>query len=179
MPVGSFYANLTVLDTDLDAVAAVAPRPAFLARVGPDVVVFAAVDEPIVTSGEVLSAVLDRVTVAVSVFDDDLLVLSVHDEGSAACSGSIPDPAEVFGEPDPSMPPALSPSDALALVDAVGRGDPDALAVALTGDDLFASDTHAKLVAALGLPAVAVGFGHRYLSADPGGFPGPALTVLA
>jgi hypothetical protein len=175
---GSFYGNLTVLDTDVDAVAAVAPRPAFLAQVGPDVVVFAAVDEPVVTTGDACSALLGRIAVGVSVFDDDLLVLSVHHAGATACSGSIPDPEEVFGEPDPSMPPVLSPSDAVALVNAVGRGDPDVLAAVLSGEDLFASDTHAKLVAALGLPACAVGFGHRYLATDPGGFAGPPLIAL-
>lgn len=175
---GSFYGNVTVLDSSLDAVRAVAPRPAMVAHVGADVVVFAAVDDPMPTSGEALSAALGCTTVSAAVHDDDLLLVEVHRDGRVVLTGALPDPADVFGVEDPTLPPAMDAASAEALVAAVGRGDVVSVASVLTGDELFASDAHAALTSALRLPICAVGWGYRYLVEDTGAFDGTSLESL-
>lgn len=175
---GSFYGNVTALDVTLDAVRAVAARPALVAQVGADVVVFAAVDDPMPTSGGALSAALGCTVVSTAVHDDDLLLVEVHRAGHAVLTGAVPDPAEVFGVEDPTLPPVLDDAQAEALVTAVGRGDVASVAAVLAAEALFASDAHAALAVALGLPACSVGWGHRYLVEDTGAFGGPPLEPL-
>ena len=65
---GSFYANVTLLGTELDAAERVVPRPAFLLADGGAVVVFAeADDDGAPQSGQWLSAALDCLAVSIAV----------------------------------------------------------------------------------------------------------------
>lgn len=192
---GSFYANVTLLGTELDAVQRVAPRPAFLLASGGAVVVFAeADDDGAPQSGRRLSAELDCLAVSIAVHDDDILMLEVHDRGESVISGAIPDPSAYLGV-DPEMSADVDPTmldgsrsgdmtrpggppDAAALVGAVRRGDVEAVRDALDRDFVFATERHRALVSALELEASAVGWGFRYLSTDPSGYPGPPLLEV-
>jgi len=62
--------------------------------------------------------------------------------------------------------PADASATAAALVAAVGRGDAAAVEHALLADNIFASESHHGVFAALGLPTIGVGWGHRYLEQD-------------
>jgi len=172
---GSFYGNVTLLDTDLDAVAATIDRSAFAAADLGAVVVFLESDDegtPPPSAGP-LSAALGRVAVAVMVHDDDLLFVEVHHDGDLIFTGAIPDPSLVFDDGDPG-----EPFDPAAVVGALGRGDVARVAAIATADHVFASDCHQQLFEALGLPTLGVGWGYRYLVADPDGYDGPELTRL-
>lgn len=174
---GSFYANVVVVGATVDQVAAVVPGPALLAADGDVVAAFCAADEPQPTTAAALAAALGCPVVAAAVFDDDLLVVEAHGQGRAV-ELAVPDPDELFGDDEPTGGPGPGPAEAAALVAVVGRGDPDAVAAVLGADVLFASDRHGQLLGALGLPTWAAGWGHRYLSEEPGAFPGPALVAV-
>lgn len=193
--VGSFYGNVTLLEADLDAVQAVSPRPAFLLVDGDDVVVFAeADDEGALRSGEDLSAALGCVAVGVGVHDDDILFFDVHDRGERTLSGAVPDVEAYFGfdadtlaDVGPSMPKTSeapgpagpgSPPGAAELVEAIGRGDVEAVRDAFERDFVFATERHEALATALGLPHGAVGWGYRYLARDDAGYSGPTLVTI-
>lgn len=192
---GNSYCNVTLLGTNVDDVRSVAPRSAFVTSQHDAVVLFAeADDEGTSRSGERLSAVLGCVAVSVTVHDDDIFVFEVHDRGRSVVSFAVPDPAEFFGfEPemltdfDPELLDeigGLSPSDGAgvpapdAIVAAVQRGDVDAVGAALAEDVVFATQRHAAMAEALGLPLAAVGWGYRYLSRDAQSYTGPPLTRL-
>lgn len=169
---GSFYVNVTLLDVSVDSVQAAWPGPAFACADGSDVLLFAeADDQQEVLSAGPLSGQLGCVAVAFGVHDDDLCFFEVHRDGGQLVAGAVPDPAEVFDLPEPSPP-----SDAAALVAAVGRGDVDALASALDREPLFASDSHESIARALGLPTSGVDFGFRYLAEGEDEWDGPPLV---
>lgn len=191
---GSFYGNVTLVGTELDAVRAVSPSPAFLLVDGDSIVVFAEADDdgaPI--SGQELSVSLGCVAFSVAVHDDDILFFEVHVRGESALSGAVPDPSAYFGfdaemlaDLDPSMlegfkVPAPTDTadtpDAAALVRAIGRGDVEAVRDALERDFVFATERHEAITSALGLPRGAVGWGFRYLSSDDSGYSGPTLVT--
>lgn len=170
---GSTYANVTVLDTGIDAVKeALAGTGAHLAAEGEDVVVFSPHDEEQMgeqITAQQLSAALGATTVDVIVFDDDFATITVIKGGAVAASTvAPPNGAAIMGEmsgeeaPEPADPAATS----VALVAAVGRGDADAVKTALEADNVFASESHHGVFAALGLPTIGVGWGHRYLEQD-------------
>lgn len=171
---GSFYGNVTLIGIDPDVVEAALDGPAFAYADGNKVVVFAAADDPSPQSGARLSGALDCVAFSVGVHDDDILFFEVHRSGHALMAGAIPDPAEVFDMGEPADPP-----DAAELVAALGQGDPVKTAAALAGDFVFASERHAALADALGLPAGAAGWGYRYLDQDGDAYEGPTLTRYA
>lgn len=192
---GSFYGNVTLLGTDLDAVRAAAPRPAYAFAEGDAVVLFAEEDDPEAPrSAARLSAELDCIAFSAAVHDDDIFLFEVHDRGRSVTGGAVPDPADYFGiDPEllagtddsmldgmaPSTSSALSgPPDPDSLVRALGRGDVEAVRAALEGTFLFASERHEAVVAALGIPGGAVGWGYRYLSQDGDGYTGPPLSTL-
>ncbi len=167
---GSFYANVTLRGTDVDAVREACPRPAHVAADGDQVVVFAEVDaRGELVSGAGLSQELDCLAVSVGVHDDDVLFWQVHRDGTAVATGAVPDPSVAFdvGEPGP-------PVDALAngLAAAVDRPDLAApLTALLARDHEFASDLHAGVVGLLGLAPSAVGWGYGHLGGDAVGAP--------
>lgn len=182
---GSSYVNVTLLDAGVDAVRAIAPRPSFVAVSGSDVVVFAAADDvgaPVV--GAELARAMGGTGISVGVHDDDILFWEVHRDGGTIAAGAVPDPAAFFGLgademadmvemgelegfDDAAAPSAAGSGDAAAdLVAALGRGDLDAVRAALADERTFATDRHAALAAALGLPATAVGWGYRYIEAE-------------
>lgn len=189
---GRFYCNVTLLGTDLEAVRAVAPQPAFLATEGDAVVVFAeADDEGAPVSGEHLSSALNCLALSAAIHDDDIFMFEVHDRGRSLVGGAVPDPAEyfgvdpdMFGDLDPSMLEDIGPPpsgdagapDATALVGAVQRGDVDAVRQAFAEDFVFATDRHEAIAMALGLPLAAVGWGYRYLLED--GDDGPSVIRI-
>jgi len=180
---GNFYVNVTLVDVRADEVRRQAPRPSFVAFDGADAVVFAAADDagaPVTGAG--LTHALGCAGISIGVHDDDILFWEVHRQGETLATGAVPDPAEYFGvdladldtldldgfggdgeepdEDDDDVDPAAD------LVAALGRGDVDAVRVALATEQVFATDRHVALVEALRLPRAAVGWGHRYLAAD-------------
>ena len=192
---GSFYGNVTLLGTNLEAVSATATRPGFAFAHGDTVVVFAEEDdsEP-PRSAARLSAELECIAFSAGVHDDDIFFFEVHDRGRPVTRGAVPDPADYFGidaemlaDIDPSVlegqDTAMTwigggPPDPKSLVDALGRGDVEAVRTAVTADFVFARERHEAIVAALGLPAGAVGWGYRYLSDDGDGYEGPPLARI-
>ncbi len=181
---GSTYANVTVVGADVEAVAAVlAGSGALLAAEGGDVVVYSPLDqrERMATGATAaeLSAALGCPAVDAFVFDDDLCLVQVAVGGEVVEVVAAPAGALAIAE-DMGMPPVPgsdrpAAAQAAAVVAAVGRGDVDALARALGSDAVFAADAHAEVNDALGLPACAVGWGHRYVTSEPDAYPGPAL----
>lgn len=193
---GSFYANVTVLGAERDAVSDVCRKPAYLAVDGDVVVVFARDDDEgaIATRGEI-SERLGCVTLGVLVHDSDILAVEVFDRGRSVAEFAVPDPAAFFGF-DPAelgdlaslgldsadLGPGLGANaapDASSLVAALGRGDVASVASALTDEFVFAEDRHLALLDALGLPTFASGRGYRYLAADaPDASGETALSVV-
>ena len=190
--VGNFYGNVTLLGTNLEAVRAVAPRPALMFTDGDAVVLFAqADDEGALTTGAGLSAALGCVAFSAGVHDDDIFFFEVHDHGRAVMSGAVPDPVQYFdldklAELDPAMleeprratTPESGRLDPDALVRALGRGDVEAVRSALEAEYVFASERHQAIAEGLTLPTGAVGWGYRYLAADTDDYAGPALTEV-
>jgi hypothetical protein len=171
---GSTYANVTVLGTGLDPVReTLAGTGAHLAAVGIDVVVFSPHDEEQMgarVTAEQLSSALGATVVDVVVFDEDFVAIHVVQGGQVAAATTAPPNgaeimAEMGGEPAPGAHLSRAES-AAALVAAVGRGDIDRLKTALEADNVFASESHHGIFAALDLPTVGVGWGHRYLEQD-------------
>lgn len=192
---GNFYGNVTVLGSSLERVREVAPPPVMAFEEGDTVVVFAEVDDNgVCVSAQLMSEALGAVTFSASVHDDDILGFAVHDGGRVVGIGEVPDSSEYFGlddetiaalvaEADGGIPKELldatpdgPPLDAEALVRALGRGDVGAAAAALSGDFVFATERHAALAEALGLPTAAAGWGYRYLDRDSEHYTGPPLT---
>lgn len=171
---GSTYANVTVLGTGLDPVRdALAGTGAHLAVVERDVVVFSPHDEEQMgarVTAERLSGELGATAIDVVVFDEDFLVLHVLAAGQvSAATTAPPNGAQIMGEMSGEAAPGahLSRADAAAaLVAAVGRGDLTAVQAALEADNVFATESHHGIFAALGLPTIGVGWGHRYLEQD-------------
>ncbi|MCU1371689.1 MAG: hypothetical protein JWO77_2883 [Ilumatobacteraceae bacterium] len=173
---GSTYANVTVLDTGVDAVKeALAGSGAHLAAEGGDVVVFSPYDEEQMgaqVTAQQVAAALGATTVDVIVLDEDFVQIHVVAGGEVVASAvAPPNGAAIMGEmmgdaggeaPEPADPAAT----AAALVAAVGRGDAAAVEHALRADNVFASESHHGVFAALGLPTIGVGWGHRYLEQD-------------
>ena len=169
---GNFYTNITVVGVDGGRVATwleEAGRTAYVGTWGADTVVFdrdgEAQDGSHTTLAAELSAVLGAPTIAILNHDDDVLMLDAFDSG--VLRGSYNSCPDYFGDDDdddesgtPSWSLDLDPA---ALVALVGRGDAAVLATIMGGDELFAVDLHAAIVAALGLPDAAAGLGYRYL----------------
>ena len=171
---GSTYANVTVVGAGIDEVqAALAGTGAHLAAAGSDVVVFSPHDEGEGMGGSVtalrLSEALDVPVVDAVVFDDDFLVLKVLRGGAvAAYAVAPPTGAEIMGEMtgDDIGSGLTSEQEATALIAAVGRGDHARLFDTLEANNVFASESHHGVFAALGLPTLGVGWGHRYVERD-------------
>jgi hypothetical protein len=112
-------------------------------------------------------------TVDVAVFDSDFAVIHViaPDGRLAAAATAPPNGAEIMGEmgAEPDQIPGAGVSTAetaAALVAAVGRGDAAEVKHALEADNVFADESHHGVFAALDLPTVGVGWGHRNLEQD-------------
>jgi hypothetical protein len=173
---GSTYANVTVVGAGLEAVRGVlAGTGAHLAGSGDDVVVFSPHDEEQMgdaVTAQLLSVELGAVVIDVVVFDDDFVTVHVLARGEiTAAATAPPNGAEIMGEMagDPGSVPgagSTAAATAAALVAAVGRGDATKLHDALVADYIFASESHHAIFAALDLPTIGVGWGHRYLEQD-------------
>ena len=174
---GSFYANVTVVGAGLEAVKEVlAGSGDHLAAVGDDVVVFSAGHETPLGGDEIairLATALSVPVVDVSVYDSDYAVIHVVSRAGelAAAATAPPSGAEIMGEmgadPDEIPGAGLTTSEtAAALVAAVGRGDAAKVKLALEADNVFADESHHGIFAALDLPTVGVGWGHRTLEED-------------
>ena len=171
---GSTYANVTVLGTGLDPVREVlSGTGAHLAVVEHDVVVFSPHDEEQMggrVTADRLSSALEAVTIDVVVFDEDFVTIHVVAAGTVAAAATAPPNgaeimAEMSGEAAPGSHLAAA-ERAAALVAAVGRGEVAAVQAALEADNVFATESHHGIFAALGLPTIGVGWGHRYLEQD-------------
>ena len=170
---GSTYANVTVVGASVDAVKEVlAGSGALLAGVGDDVVVFHPDDDgPGMGSGATaaqLSTALQAPVIESVVVDEDYLVLQVLVGGQVAARAVAPPTgAEIMQDASDDIGSGLtSAEEAAALVAAIGRGDEAKLAAALEADNVFATESHHGAFAALGLPTIGVGWGHRYLEQD-------------
>ena len=174
---GSTYANVTVVGAGVDAVKEVlAGSGALLAAVDGDVVVFSPGHEEPLGGDELairLATALGVPVVDVAVFDSDFaLVHVISPEGSIAVAVTAPpNGAEIMGEMagDPGAAPGVgvpTKESAAALVAAVGRGDAAKVKHALEADNVFAEESHHGIFAALGLPTIGVGWGHRYIDED-------------
>ncbi|WP_421119948.1 hypothetical protein ACE2AJ_00890 [Aquihabitans daechungensis] len=171
---GSTYANVTVVGTGLDAVReALAGTGAHLAAIGGDVVVFSPHDEEQMggqVTAQQLSVSLGATTVEVVVFDEDFATIHVVADGEVTAAATAPpNGAEIMGEMSGEGAPGshlTSAETAAALVSAVGRGDAAKVQEALEADNEFASESHHGVFAALDLPTIGVGWGHRYLEQD-------------
>lgn len=162
---GNTYANVTVVGASADAVvAALGSSEAYVADAGDDcVVVFAAADEldgfTAGATATLLSSTLGAPALEVAVFDDDLLRYQLVVDGAAVDAGAVPvEVAEAmgFGGEIPVPNPRR-------LVAALGRGDPDAVAIALARDAIYVSDVHVDLARALHLPTWVAGVGYGHL----------------
>ena len=163
-----------VLDSTVDEVVGVLGESGGPALVGVDgavVVVFALDDTGDVESptAQLISVEMGCVSVAVSVHDD-VLVVFVYRDGDVEVAGAVADPDSEFAEGAP-------PLDGDELVVAIGRGDADALAVALSAD-VDGVDRAVAVSVALGLPAWPVGWGYEQLIAARDGFDGPTLVSI-
>ena len=171
---GSTYANVTVIGSGLDAVKeALAGTGAHLAEIGRDVVVFSPHDEEQMgeqITAQHLSTALGAITIDVVVFDEDFATIHVVSAGEVTAAATAPPSgAEIMGEMSGEGAPGShlsSAETAAALVAAVGRGDAARVKEALEADNIFASESHHGIVAALALPTIGVGWGHRYLEQD-------------
>ncbi|WP_426573027.1 hypothetical protein [Aquihabitans sp. McL0605] len=171
---GSTYANVTVVGAEVAAVqAALAGTGAHLAQSGADVVVFSPHDEGEGMGGAVtashLSEALAVPVVEALVFDEDFLTLQVAVNGAVVARAVAPPTgAEIMGEMGGDLIGSglTSAEEAAALVAAIGRGDLDQVRDALEAGNVFASESHHAVFAALGLPTLGVGWGHRYLEQD-------------
>lgn len=156
---GSTYGNVTLPRVEAtEVVEALGDRPALVHRSGGGVVVFTPVGEASAVA-DLLSEALGAVALAVEVYDEDVLVLSMHERGHQVDAyQSVADLLEgggpVGGDPE-------------RLVATLG-GDLDAVTAALAGARVFETDRHRELVGALRLPDEAVSWGYEYLDRPPG-----------
>ena len=171
---GNTYSNVTVVGADLEAVKGVlAGSGALLADAGGAIVVFHPYDD---TEGMGEGATASQLSVALGVpvvdaivFDDDFLQLQVHVAGEVVARAVAPPTgAEIMGEMsgDDMGTGLTSAEEATALIAAIGRGEFEAVRDALEADNVFASESHHSVFAALDLPTLGVGWGHRYLEQD-------------
>jgi len=164
--VGSLYVNYTVRSGDQAAVAkSLKGRNAYVTPVKDAALVVA--DEAAETQeidavrevGELLSTSLKTQVLAVLNHDDDMLWCGLFDQGRLTDEYNSA-PAYFEGGSDPP-----NGGDARKLCAAFGRAGSEKQldAVLRKTDYVFANERHADLVAALGLPAFAVGCGFNYL----------------
>jgi hypothetical protein len=201
---GSSYANLTVVGATTDGViGALSGQQALVTQPRDGAVgVFPADEEngwPLL--GQHLSAALKTAVVGALVYDDDILNVLTWVDGELVDDLCVPDPAQVFGPEMAGMAaemaemaefgdlaemgidaaamgwgPSASPGhDARRLVDLLGRGDAAEVRRVVDGDYVFASERHAELAAALGLPTSVAGWGHHYLTRHGDDFAGGPL----
>jgi hypothetical protein len=198
---GSSYANLTVVGATTAAViGALSGQPALVTQPRRGAVgVFPADEEngwPVL--GQHLSKALRTAVVGALVFDDDVLTALTWIDGELVDDLCVPDPVEVFG-PEAALAAAEiaefgdlaeigidagamglgaagSPGhDARRLVERLGQGDAAEVRRVVEATYVFASERHADLAAALGLPDGFVGWGHRYLTLQGDDFAGGPL----
>lgn len=200
---GSSYANLVVVGATTEAViGALSGQPALVSQPrGGAVGVFPADEEngwPLL--GQHLSKVLRTTVVGALVFDDDILNLLTWIDGELVDDLCVPDPVEVFGPEAAAMAAEMAEfgdlaeigidagamgfgasdgpgHDAARLVARLGRGDAAEVRRVAAADYVFASERHADLATALGLPTDFVGWGHHYLSTNREHFGGGPLTA--
>ena len=161
---GSFYANVTVVGPSADDVfdaAVEVERPAAVGIVDDNtVVVYVAIDS-VDDWFEALAPLGGRV-LAAAVFDDDLLQLAAAAGGALVTMGTAgPTVLEVLDQEAPA-------ADGESLAQAFGAAVDPVVALVATADEggdefVFASERHAALCQALGLPTAAAGFGLEHL----------------
>jgi len=199
---GSSYANLTVVGATTDAViGALSGQEALVTQPrGGAVGVFPADEEngwPLL--GQHLSAALRTAVIGALVFDDDILNVLTWIDGELVDDLCVPDPADHFGPEAASaaemaefgdladmgidagamgLGPSSSPGhDARRLVDLLRRGDAAEVRRIVRGEYAFATDRHAELAGALGLPIEFAGWGHHYLTRQGEDFAGGPLIA--
>ncbi len=168
---GSFYTNVTLVGVDaapvldwLDGQG----RQAYVAIVGPDLVVYDAAGESQDGSHATLAAELSTIfatkALAALNHDDDILFLQAFDQGTLV--GEYNSQPDYFDDGDAEGPGGSDPGslDGATLVALFGTGDAEALQALLDGDAVFASDQHVAVVEHLGLPLAAAGFGYTYIA---------------
>lgn len=168
---GSFYTNVTLRGPAQEEVLAhLADRPAYVSRTsgGFTVVLDEASEmqdlDDLLGVTASLSARFDCPALAALNHDDSVLYLSLFEHGEQVDQyNSCPEFDDEDGDGDSSGPAG---GDAARWVAAFG-GDAGALEHALR-DTAFvmATERHAAVVAALGMPAFAVGTGYNYVEAD-------------
>ena len=169
---GSFYTNVTLVGVDAAPVLewlATQSRRAFVAIVGPDLVVYDEAGESQDGSHAALAAELSTIfatsALAALNHDDDILFLQAFDQG--ALVGEYNSQPDYFGDDgDADGPGGSDPGslDGATLVTLFGRGDAAAVQAVLDEDAVFASEQHLAVVEQLGLPLAAAGFGYTYVS---------------
>jgi len=202
-PMGSSYANLTVVGATTDAViGALSGQEALVTHARGGIVgVFPADEEngwPLL--GQHLSAALRTAVIGALVFDDDILNVLTWIDGELVDDLCVPDPADYFGPGAAAaaaemaefgdlaemgidagalgLGPSASPGhDARRLVELLRRGDAAEVRRVVEGDEAFATERHAKLAAALGLPAEFAGWGHHHLTRAGDDFAGGPLIA--
>jgi hypothetical protein len=170
---GSFYVNLAARTADQSAVAAaLAGRSAFVTPPHGECVAVAdeesdAQDQEVIRSlAQSLSSRLDCAVLAVLNHDDDILWYCLS-RGGQIVDEYDSSPGYFDPEAEPSPPAG---GNAKQLCAAFGSPAWDRVEEVLRkssfDDDgyVFASERHADLVAALGLPSFSVGFGFGYAS---------------
>jgi len=183
---GAFFNNLVVPGRAAaevaDAYRSLHAGPAYVAQIGADSVVFADMGAGPESPARALSAALDGTVLGVDVHDDDVLGCVLARRGEELTSGYVPDPAMVFGGLPVEVLDGLTPeqlaefgldeesTDApdAAVLAAAFASDVEVVATVLAADEVFASERLCKLLAALGLPAVAGETGHRYIGYGDG-----------
>lgn len=185
---GNFYANVTLLGADADRVAEqleAKQRRAYISSRNEAVVVFDEAgdnqDGSHVELASALSAALSCPAIAVMNHDDDILFVHAFDAGRPLGEyNSDPEYFDDIDERDDGRPAGSSPAlDGAALAQLVGR--PDAAQHVddlLRGDRVFEVDRHHALVAALGLPAGAVGVGFRSIAQGDAPAGGAELRLI-
>jgi hypothetical protein len=174
---GSFYTNITLRTTDIEAVAAALRDGRRTALIAPPdrgctVVYDRASEEQDIEALQALAMQLSRAcacpALAVLNHDDDLFLYSLYDGGKLVDEynsgpGYFADEGD-GGDTGPSggdagrLARTFQALDRAATVERILRAPSDA------GDGyVFATDRHRDLVQALGLPAAAVGTGYAYL----------------
>lgn len=200
---GSSYANLTVVGATADAViGALSGQEALITQPRDGAVgVFPADEEngwPLL--GQHLSAALRTAVIGALVFDDDILNVLTWIDGELVDDLCVPDPADYFGPEAAAsaaemaefgdlaemgidagamgLGPSTSPGhDARRLVDLLGRGDAAEVRRSVEGEYTFATDRHAELAGALGLPTEFAGWGHHDLTNHGDDFAGGPLIA--
>lgn len=165
---GATYSSCVVLGSALeDVIRALSDRTAYVGETENDVVVvFDHDDDHDVGDGTLaghVSSELDCRVLEVAIFDDDFAVFAVVRDGEIMAELSV-------GDDEVTSP------DVNAFVEALERGRLDDVHAALSGGWHDASELHASVLTALGLPNDIAGWGFRYLERDAeGAYTGPPL----